>query len=62
MTGNVHNTERNRIESSCTAVLHNYLIDIYNIGVQGWLSGSLVMMLSESYGMFWVQTQPCTPE
>ena len=21
-----------------------------------------VMMLSKSYGMFWVQTQPCTPE
>ena len=32
------------------------------IGVQGWLSGSLVMMLKKSYGMFWVQTQPCTPE
>ena len=21
-----------------------------------------VMMMSKSYGMFWVQTQPCTPE
>ena len=28
MNGNVHNTECNRIESSCTAVLHNYFIDI----------------------------------
>ena len=32
------------------------------IGVQGWLSGSLVMMQNKSYGMFWVQTQPCTPK
>ena len=31
-------------------------------GVQGWLSGSSVMMLSKCYGMFWVQTQPCTPK
>ena len=30
------------------------------IEVQGWLSGSSVMMLNKSYGMFWVQTQPCT--
>ena len=29
---------------------------------QGWLSGSLVMLLNKSYGMFWVQTQSCTPE
>ena len=28
-------------------------------GVAQWQS---VMMLSKSYGMFWVQTQPCTPE
>ena len=31
-------------------------------GVQGWLSGSLGMMLSKNYGMLWVETQPCTPE
>ena len=30
--------------------------------MQGWLSGSLVMMLSKNYGMFWFETQPCTPE
>ena len=30
--------------------------------MQGWFSGSLVMMLNKNYGMFWVQTQPCTPE
>ena len=34
----------------------------YYSGCRGGSVAVLVIMLSKSYGMFWVQTQPCTPE
>ena len=51
-----------RVQSHLRSHVLHYIALLTEIGVQGWLSGSLVMMQNKSYGMFWVQTQPCTPE